>query len=113
MIVCSDDKSDLEIGSGQTIKHSDSFRYLGGKWKKFNNVSNKIAQGKRVIRQLNLMLWNKKLIKKLHLIYDTIFETHTYGAETWKLTQREKDRLKALEMDFSKQWSFKIGTREK
>ncbi|KAL3275622.1 hypothetical protein HHI36_020375 [Cryptolaemus montrouzieri] len=38
MTVCSDDKSDLEIGSGQTIKHSDSFKYLGytcGKWEKF------------------------------------------------------------------------------
>ncbi|KAL3275509.1 hypothetical protein HHI36_020268 [Cryptolaemus montrouzieri] len=44
---------------------------------------------------------NQKPTKRTrHPINDTIFETFTtYGAETWELTQREKDRLKALEMD--------------
>ncbi|KAL3288862.1 hypothetical protein HHI36_003309 [Cryptolaemus montrouzieri] len=63
MTVCSNDKSDLEIGSGETIKQSDSFKYLGvtlaANGKSANDVSNKKAQGKRVIRQLDL-LWNEK-----------------------------------------------------
>ncbi|KAL3276622.1 hypothetical protein HHI36_011994 [Cryptolaemus montrouzieri] len=46
MKVCSDDKSDLEIGSGQTIKHSDSFKYLGVTLTPNGKSSNKIAQGK-------------------------------------------------------------------
>ncbi|KAL3279754.1 hypothetical protein HHI36_017262 [Cryptolaemus montrouzieri] len=97
MTVCSDDKNNFDIGSGQTIKHSDSFKYLGvtlaANGKSSNDVSNKIAQEKRLIRQLNSMLWNKKLTKRTkHLISDTIFETiTTYGTETWELTQREKE----------------------
>ncbi|KAL3289576.1 hypothetical protein HHI36_022990 [Cryptolaemus montrouzieri] len=97
----------------------DSFKYLGvtlaANGKSSNDVSNNKTQEKMVIRQLNSMLWNKKLTERTkHLIYDTIFETlTTYGTETWELTQREKYKLKALDMDFWRRSSIKTGTREK
>ncbi|KAL3266324.1 hypothetical protein HHI36_010502, partial [Cryptolaemus montrouzieri] len=105
MTVCSDDKSGLEIGSGQTIKHSASFKYLGvtlaTNGKSSKDVSKKIAQGKRMIRQLNSMLWNKKLKGELNISSTSQYLklSQPMGQKRGSPHKEKKDRLKALEMD--------------
>ncbi|KAL3281040.1 hypothetical protein HHI36_004264 [Cryptolaemus montrouzieri] len=117
MTVYSNDKSDLGIGFGQTIKHSDSFKYLGitlaANGKSSNEVSNKIAQGKRVIRHIKFNAVKQKI--KIKNSTKNICDNHNlWGrnveAHTKRKRQIESFRDGLLEME---QWSIKIETREK
>lgn len=88
------------------VKGCNSFKYLGvtlsSTGRSHADISNKIGQGKRVIRQLNSILWNGHITRRTKtVIYKTIVESIcTYGAETWELTQRDRSRLMAVEMDY-------------
>ncbi|XP_030754900.1 uncharacterized protein LOC115881517 [Sitophilus oryzae] len=101
-----DDHSDLDIGMGKTIKHCSKFKYLGvtlsSDGKSNENISNKIGQGRRIIRELNSLLWSDRISRRIkQMMYNCIFESVCpYGSETWELTRRNKDRLLALEMDY-------------
>lgn len=105
LVVGEEHVDDLDLGTTK-IRHCNSYKYLGvtisSKGKSREDIINKIAQGKRVIRQLNSVLWNNKVTKRTKTtIYKTIVESiSTYGSETWELNKRDKERLLALEMDF-------------
>lgn len=97
--------TDLDI-QGRTIKNTDKYKYLGSlithDGKDDQDIEYRIRQGKTVIQQLNGLLWSTKLrFETKKLLYNCIVEPiTTYGAETWNLTQRKKQRLKTVEMDF-------------
>lgn len=105
MVVGDGERSDLDIETC-TIKNCTSFKYLGVTFsstgKSSEDITNKIGQGRRAIRQLNSLLWSDNITKKNKTaIYKTIVESiSTYGSETWELKKRDKDRLMSLEMDF-------------
>lgn len=105
MVVGDEEMEDLEIGTS-TIQNVSSFKYLGVTFSKngksTQDVINKIGQGRRVINQLNSVLWSGKISKKIKItLYRTIVESiTTYGAEVWELNKKEKDKLISLEMDY-------------
>lgn len=105
MVVGDEHSNDLLIDNGK-IKLVKSFKYLGvtlsSVGRSYQDITNKIGQGKRVIRQLNSILWSDKITRKTKTtIYKTIIESIcTYGAETWEMTKRDRSRLTALEMDY-------------
>ena len=105
MATGNDNADDLEIGRYK-IKQCSSFKYLGvtltTNGKSSEDINNKIGQGRAVIGQINSLLWNKKISNKTKTsLYKCLVEPiTTYGAETWELRKRDKDRLLALEMDF-------------
>lgn len=73
MSVGNDDHSDLDISMGTTIKHCTKFKYLGVtlslNGKSNDDISNKIGQCKRIIRQLNSLLWSDRISRRTkHLI---------------------------------------------
>ena len=105
MIVGNEEKQNLDADNCE-IKHCSSFKYLGvtlsTNGKSVEDITNKIGQGRRVIRQLNSLLWNKKIANKTkRTVYKTIVESIcTYGSETWELRKSDKNRLLSLEMDY-------------
>lgn len=68
MSVGNDDHSDLDIGMGKTIKHCSKFKYLGvtlsSDGKSNEDISNKIGQGRRIIRELNSLLWSDRISRR-------------------------------------------------
>jgi hypothetical protein len=82
------------------------FKYLGvtltHTGSSHRDISNKIAQGKKAIQLLNSILWSKKVQKKTKkMLYSTIIESiGLYGAETWEITEANKNKLQAFQMDF-------------
>jgi hypothetical protein len=61
-----------------------------------------LAQGKKAIQLLNSILWSKKVQKKTKMmLYSTIIESMgLYGAEIWEITEANKKKLQAFQMDF-------------
>lgn len=92
--------------NGQTIKVCDEYKYLGvtisneGTSKKEINIRKIKAQ--QAVNKLNSVLWSKQITKQTKLrIYGAIVESiMLYGAETWEITKRERQRLEAVEMDY-------------
>ena len=97
--------NDLSLDNN-SIRNTNQFKYLGvtlGKTGKSDlDITNKINQGRRVIGQLNSVLWSKEISKKNKTtIYKTIVESIvTYGSEVWEVSKKNCSRLLALEMDF-------------
>ena len=64
--VANEEKEDLNI-DGRVVKGCKSFKYLRviltSNAKSLEDINNKIAQGKRAIRQLNSVLWNEELTR--------------------------------------------------
>nr|CAH7760132.1 unnamed protein product [Callosobruchus chinensis] len=62
------------------------------------DIDNKIAQVKRAICQLNLILWSDKISKKnKKAIYHAIVESiTTYGAEIWELNEKERNKIREI-----------------
>jgi hypothetical protein len=96
---------DIEIG-GNTIEACMEFKYLGVTFthtgSSHRDISNKIAQGKKAIQLLNSILWSKKVQKKTKkMLYSTVIESiGLYGAEIWEITEVNKKKLQAFQMDF-------------
>lgn len=96
---------DLNIES-DIIKNTKRFKYLGVTFTESGtsneDINNKIGQGRRTIKQLNSVLWSDKITKETKTtIYKSIVESiATYGSEVWEVTEKNKKKLKALEMDF-------------
>ncbi|XP_030753978.1 uncharacterized protein LOC115880821 [Sitophilus oryzae] len=67
MVVGDDEREDLDVGIG-IIKNVCTFKYLGVTFttngKSTQDIANKVGQGKRVIGQLNSLLWSDKISQK-------------------------------------------------
>lgn len=83
-----------------------SFKYLGvtlsSKGSSKDDINNKVGQGKQTIKQLNSILWNNNITSRTkHIIFHSIVESiMTYDAELWEFTQRQRERLLVVEIDF-------------
>jgi hypothetical protein len=66
------------------------------------HISNKTAQEKKAIQLLNSILWSKKVQKETKkMLYSAIIESiGLYGVETWEITEANKKKLQAFQMDF-------------
>jgi hypothetical protein len=60
-----------------------------------------VIQARKCIACLNGILWNKDIRKKRKLnIYNALIKSSlSYGSETWRLTENNKRRVEASEMD--------------
>ena len=94
---------DLEVGK---IKKYDQCIYLGMKLTETGRsdeaVKDRITKGKQVVGTLNSVLWEKNIRPETKKkIYNTILKPVViYGSEVWQLTQKIKNNLLAVEMDF-------------
>lgn len=88
------------------IKCTDRYKYLGTAFTTTGTyeeeIKSRIGQGRQAIRTLHSVIWDKTLTKRIkRLIYKTIVEPIlTYGAEVWTITEQNKKKLKAAEMDY-------------
>lgn len=64
-----------------------------------DDITNKIGQRNRAIKQVNIVLWNNNITRRTkHIVYHSIVESITCGAEQWELTQRQTERQVAVEI---------------
>ena len=103
----------LCIGSDQTaikldneyIQICNEYKYLGVTFDKSgkddNEINSKIVKARNAIKCLNNILWSNEIGKDRKLrIYDAIIKSNLlFGAETWRLTENNKRKLLAVEMD--------------
>lgn len=74
----------------------------------------RIVQARKAISCLNSILWSKEITKKRkYNIYESMIKsTLLYGAETWRLTERYKKKIEAVEMDAIRR-SLRISRMDK
>ena len=95
-------EQDLQLDTGQIIKNCSEYTYLGAKitsdGKHSKEINNRISIGRDAIRELNSILWDKRITRKRKiLIYNTITKSiTTYGSEIWQISEQNKKTLFAL-----------------
>lgn len=113
---CGEDAGNLNI-EGHQIKVCKEFKYLGSiltqDGKCDREIQHRATKGRTAISKLNAILWSPKIGWKVKLMmYKSIIEPiTTYGSESWELTQKNKEKLKAIEMDHLRR-SLRISRRE-
>lgn len=77
-------------------------------------IKKRVTQARRTIGCLNNILWSKEIGKhRKYNIYNTMIKSSLlYGAETWRLTETNKRRLEAVEMDVFRR-SLGISRRDR
>lgn len=92
--------------NNEIIRKCDSFKYLGthitstGTCQK--DIDSKIALGKQATKILHGLLWSKnisKVVKKM-MFQGIVENIMLYGAEMWPITQKTRDRIRTVELDF-------------
>ena len=76
-------------------------------------MRSRVIQAKKCIARLNGILWSKDIRKERKLnIYNALIKSILlYGSETWRLTENNKRRVEATEMDALKR-SLRISRKE-
>lgn len=96
---------DLQLAQG-VIRSTQEFKYLGSiisaQGNSAKDIQHRVAQGRRCTQTLNSLLWSAKIKMKTKLmIYKAIVEpVLTYGAESWQITSKERNKIQAVEMDY-------------
>jgi hypothetical protein len=77
-------------------------------------IRSRVIQARKCIAYLNGLLWSKDTRKEKKLnIYNLLIKSSLlYGSETWRLTEYNKRRVKATEMD-AQQKSSRISRKER
>lgn len=92
--------------NGQDIEICEQYKYLGTVIVRGGNSRREIycgmVQARQAIQKLNSLLWSRSVGRTTKkIIYETIVQSILlYGAETWEITQRDREELLAVEMDF-------------
>lgn len=103
-LVVGGESRNLNLENG-VIRAVDHFKYLGSVLHQSGtcerDVENRVSQARSAIKQLNGVLWSRNITHKTKLmILNVIVESIlTYGAEGWTLNERQKNTIKAVEMD--------------
>lgn len=111
------DGVDLQISSSLVIKKCSQYTYLGSiinqEGSCEDDIRHRINLGKASIQVLNALLWSSKFRWQTKMkIYKTIIEPiTTYGAESWSITERNRKKIEAVEMDFLRR-SLKVSRLE-
>lgn len=108
----------LELDNGQEILQCQEYEYLGITFDNtgtdVKEIGKRIVKAKKVIGALNGILWSKEITKKRKFnIYEAMVKsTLLYGSETWRISDRHKKRVEAVEMDAIRR-SMRISRRER
>ncbi|XP_030765767.1 uncharacterized protein LOC115889832 [Sitophilus oryzae] len=103
----------LCTGSDQTaikldneyIQTCNEYKYLGVTFDKSgkddNEISSRIVKARNAIKCLNNILWSNEIgnDRKLRINDATVKNNLLFGAKTWRLTENNKRKLLAVEMD--------------
>ena len=93
-ICIGEEKESLKFDSGEKIKPSTEYTYLGTKIDQTGDnttqIKHRINQTRKVINALNCIWWHKDITKNTKLyIYQTIIQSILmYGAEVWQIPTR-------------------------
>lgn len=107
----------LTMENNQKIKACQDYKYLGVTFDKTGTddkeITSRIIQAKRAIRCLNNILWSTQISNKRKFnIYETMIKSSLlYDAETWRLTEKNKNKIEVVEMDAIRR-SLRISRRE-
>lgn len=64
-------------------------------------ISNRVYEVRQTINKLKSFPWSNNVRKQVkYRLYGKIQRILFYEAETWKTTQRDKQRLEAVQIDF-------------
>jgi len=90
---------DNEIEACQEYKHLGVIFDTSGTDDK--EIRSRVIKARKCIACLNRILWNKDIRKERKLnIYNALIKSSLlYGSETWRLTEKNKRRVEATEMD--------------
>jgi hypothetical protein len=103
---------DSEIEFCQEDKYLGVIFYTSGT--DYKEIRSRIIQARKCIAYLNKILWSKDTRKKRKLnIYNVLIKSSLlYGSETWRLTENNKRRVEATEVDALRR-SSRISRKEK
>lgn len=96
--------SNIKIDTDE-IEACSNYTYLGVEFdttgKDDREIKKRITHARRLIGCLNGVLWSSNIGKKRkHNIYETIIKSSLlYGAETWTISESNRRKLEATEMD--------------
>lgn len=97
--------STLDLENGQEISNCQNYVYLGVTFDDTGTdtkeIEKRIIQARKIITCLNSIFWSKEITKRRKFnIYETMVKsTLLYGAETWRITEKYKAKVEAVEMD--------------
>ncbi|KAJ4439034.1 hypothetical protein ANN_14990 [Periplaneta americana] len=103
-LVIGGDGQNIKLPQG-IIKIVKEFKYLGSVLHETGNckadIDYRIMQGRGAIKMLNGVLWSRTIIMQTkNIILEVIVESIlTYGAEGWSLSEGQKSKIQAVEMD--------------
>lgn len=98
-------EGNLNLDNGHEIIQCQEYEYLGITFDNTGTdgreIEKRIINAKKIIGCLNGILWSKSITKRRKFnIYETMIKSNLlYGAETWRITERYKKRIEAVEMD--------------
>ena len=97
--------SNLESDKDNEIELCQEYKYLGAIFDTSGTddkeIRSRVIQARKCIACLKGILWSKDIRKEKKLnIYNTLSKSSLlYGAETWRLTENNRIRVEATEMD--------------
>jgi len=103
---------DSETESCQEYKYLGVIFYTSGTEDK--EIRSRVIQARKCLACLKGILWSKDIRKERKLnIYNVLIKNSLlYGSETWRLTENNKRRVEATEMDGLRR-SSKISRKER
>jgi hypothetical protein len=108
----------LKLDKDKEINFCQEYKYLGVIFDTSGTddkeIRSRVIQARKCITCLNGILWSKDIRKERKLnIYNALIKSSLlYGSETWRLTERNKRRVEATEMDVQRR-SSRISRRDK
>jgi len=97
--------NNLKLDKNNEIEFCQEYKYLGVIFDTSGTddkeIRSRVIQARKCIACLNGVLWSKDIRKERKLnIYNVLIKSSLlYGAETWRLTENNKRRVEATEMD--------------
>ena len=94
------------VVNNEIIKKCDSFKYLGSHISSLGtcqkDIDSKIALGRQATRVLHGLIWNKNISKEVKkmMFHSLVENIMLYGAEMWPVTQKTRDRIRTVELDY-------------
>jgi hypothetical protein len=96
-------RENLKSHKIKTVKNFECMESIiqGNLWSQ-GEIENRISEKRNAINMLNSVLWSRNILRERNkLKYKTIIKRIlTYGAETWTLKQKHKNKLLAIDTDY-------------
>jgi len=110
--------SNLKLDKDSENEFCQEYKYLGVIFDTSGSddkeIRSRVIQARKCIACLNGILWSEDIRKERILnIYNTLIKNSLlYGSETWRLTENNKRRVEATEMD-ALRTSSRISRKER